>query len=185
MKEKIFRLAHMLGVPLSERSVSGNYQYDGETIGIFYQKWDFDDEDNLRFQKELIPIPAFDILHDMAHHIVSYDWCRNLPEWGLWVGIGDYSANGGVHLIQNYELASAIMDGLLPEDEMNIQEWEAFILGVHYCHLLDVWIPKVNRVWLPDYLPGGDKEQYLTSAAAKAYIPTRLLTKALDWTKSL
>lgn len=162
LRPEVEKLADKLGVPLAARSVSGNYFWDGKSLGIFYQEWDpaWDDEpwnpkDNPpRLLPKLLDVPEFDILHDMAHWCMALPWALDLPEWGLPIVDTDFGANGGYHLGL---IGPEAYDGLLDLPDQIAQEEEAYLLGLHFCKLLDVKLTPDNLYWLLDYHPGRNR----------------------------
>jgi hypothetical protein len=162
MNTDVVVLAALYGVPLSERSVAGNYQWDGQTLGTRWQRWAADCKcgrcrglPELSFCPVLLNIRDHDIVHDIAHHIVAEPWQRDLPEWGLGMA-ADYGANGGYHLLADKAGSAmlALADGLWGDDnrEPDRQESVANLVGYILMQRIGVKPPKAwARRWADDY----------------------------------
>lgn len=183
MTSRIQKLASHYGVTLSSRSVSGDYLWDGKTLGLSYQEWDDEWNDqgenwrSPRFLPELLTIPGFDVLHDIAHYVVAPVWARDLPEFGLWV-TGEFGANGGYHLKR---IGAESMDGLFNLDEQNRQEQLAYLMGIYFCMLCDEPVPEDKRFWIPEYATGAPREYAFRVASDLIGASQDDLQRALMW----
>lgn len=186
-------LAKSLGVTLSSRSCSGSFLWDGKTLATHWQRWDNNWSDHIwetehrvaeRFLSNLIPIPDDSICHDMGHFLVSHDWCRDLPEFGLnWaVGAVEYGANGGVHLWSKQQYtdaqwlkAQSTMDGLLGDEEQNHQEHLAYLLGLVFCLRTGTRLSKATSIeWIREYASGERRHPCITEVLKYGVSPQEI-----------
>lgn len=181
MRPSVIALAQHYGVPLSPRSVSGGFQWDGATLGTRYQRW----AEVCRCGKcfslgelELCPtlyaVPERDIVHDIAHHIVAEPWQRDLPEWGLGFS-GSFAANGGRHVIGDGIVSDALAGGLWDgAGEADRQEVVTNLIG--YILMQSVGV-KPPLAWRDRWI-----EDYTTSAAyALRELPRYGFTEQQGW----
>lgn len=130
MNELILSIAWRFGVPLSSRSCTDSYFYDGKTIATTYRK-----------DGQLLPIPDFNIIHNIGHWVVAETWHRDLPEFGMCLSF-EFGATGGLNLDQQEQAA----DGLLDIGEQNHLEAMAYFLGYNLCLLARIPIPSESQV---------------------------------------
>lgn len=68
-KKEILSLANKLGIPVSTRNPQDSYSWDGKTMAV--NDW---------------KIPISNVLHDIAHWLVSTPERRLIPDFGLGTG---------------------------------------------------------------------------------------------------
>lgn len=196
-------IAARYGVPLSLRSASGGYMWNGKDLAIHYQRWSDDCLcANCIDAAQQLPLEPFrawttpvlcpkmhriadhDLIHDIGHFIVAPEWARDLPEWGLGTAATEYNVNGGYHLmVGKYSDTSLeyIFDGLFPEEEANRQEAIANLIG--YILMQDCGIkPPVSyrKTWV-EYYRAGNERQWVLDVLPQYGFSTDAGVRALDY----
>lgn len=170
--EQVISVGRHYGMDFENRSVSGDFVWNGKNLGLYWQKWQDDGCDTCKMQVRLNSIriknyyeytPALcshsrldltpdEILHEVGHYIVSPDWVRDLPEYGLNVLPGEYNANGGYHLHKD----DSRMEGLFDDAEQNRYEAMANLVGYVLMARLGIRPPvDYTNQWVPTYKPDG------------------------------
>jgi len=109
-RKRIRKMARKLGIKLSKRHASDSYEWDGNSIAV--DNWERD---------------ASNIIHDIAHWLISDEDMRNIPDFGL--GSGVDSGTLSDPLVQDeieHELLASCL-GVLMEREFNMDWQETYI----------------------------------------------------------
>lgn len=150
------KLADSYGMVLADRSVSGNYFWNGMDLGLFWQDWRGEckccQEDSDPLNPTLCPaqkeIPVSDIFHEIGHFIVCPPWAREFREYGLSILPGDFNANGAFHVHRD----ESEQEGLWENQEQNKFEALANLVGYILMARFQVRPPEeFTKFWVPTY----------------------------------
>lgn len=136
MHPSIQNLANRFGILLVDRNASETWIFDGTSIATYY---------NWRGDDELVHFSDHDLLHEIAHWIAAKPEQRDLPEYGLALGIAsEVRAMGPKGLLWDDEGCKRIMwtlnlmDGLVDREEQDIQEFLAQLICIKLGPLLGI-----------------------------------------------
>ena len=130
LDSRVKALADALGCKLVERNASESFVYDGESLALYCQYGG--DEYNLA------PHPRqyatdHDILHELGHLAGAPEEQRDLPEFGLSVGVVVGDALGPRVLYRTWKDRLAICDGVVMDKrEEDIQEFFAQMFATFF-----------------------------------------------------
>ena len=125
----IYKFASIMGCPIESRNASNSWVFDGKTIASYY---DWNGNGNFTDYSD------HDFLHEVLHYVVAEECQRDLPEYGLKIGITSsqsYGPKGGEFRDRNGTIrlsfyANDMMDGLVDKDEQDAQEVACWILAI-------------------------------------------------------
>lgn len=132
------QLAASLGVSLVNRIAQDTYFFDGASIATRGRKYVNDDI------TEEFSYKDHDILHELGHWFIAEECQRDLPEYGLALGIAAtaYGLKGGEFLDMDGNIRpnvpQSVFEGLVDKEEQDIQEACAQILASHWGRQLQV-----------------------------------------------
>lgn len=121
---KIFEFCQKHSIPLSDRSCTDDFLWDGKTIAIYRS----DNE-----VEEKLMLDAADILHEVAHFLVASPVEREFPDWGC-DNFGFFGAVGGYTYYKDAEK----FVGVLTKSEQQWREACADFLGCYLCRVFGV-----------------------------------------------
>ncbi len=136
----VLQLAKNLGANLSERDAHASYAFDGQTIATHKRRYLDDD------LYEIVPLTDHDILHELGHWVMAEECQRDLPEFGLALGvaIAAYGPPGGEFLDLYGNIRSNVyqgaFEGVVDKGEQDIQEQGAQLLSSYWGRSLGVGV---------------------------------------------
>ena len=181
MHPAIEMLATKYGIKIAERCASDSFVFDGETLATWYCKGGrafVDPFDGQAYPEgEHIRYTDHDLLHEIAHFVVAEPCQKDLPEYGLFVGIG----NEGIRSYANAEFQKLLPDyqGLVDSKEQDIQEYMVHFLCAYWGQKYGI-SPKFSSH--PESATGASWEAYLlykTNEYNERFVETEQSWKAL------
>lgn len=129
-------LAKELGIPLSSRSCSNGWMWNGRDLATNQGAgWEDTEEwDPLR------PLPDEWLAHEIGHWVAAEDYQRDLPEYGLGLVI-TFMCQGGLSVQEQEWLVNGVVD----EQESLVQECAADILGIFFCSTRGIYLLPAQR----------------------------------------
>ena len=142
-------LAQGLGTKIVDRDAQETWLYDGKTFASHY--WIKPDPmdvpgDKYYFAPFRVDYGDVDLLHELGHLLSALPEQKDLPEFGLAMGIANgsgYGPNGGETLRKtNGELSEVVFDGLVDAEEQGIQETMAQLFSIYWGvkYQVDFWM---------------------------------------------
>jgi hypothetical protein len=132
-------IAEILGCPVAERNATDSWDYDGKTIASYCtpNKYDlFCEEDGLDRNKT-IRLSPHDIFHEICHWLVADECQRDLPEYGLLIGVTDTQAFGPPGGAQSFRKVNGTLhdsaytyNGVVDRCDQDAQEAACWILEI-------------------------------------------------------
>jgi hypothetical protein len=162
----VINLANNLGASLSERVAHDSYLFDGKTIALYGRRYlnrkrfggrlglNVDEVDPV----EMVPFSDHDILHELGHWVMAEECQKDLPEYGLTIGIAAlaFGPRGGEFLTETGKLRDNIypdaLMGVVDRDEADIQDCGAQLLSSYWGRTLNISVslssePNFFRDW--------------------------------------
>jgi hypothetical protein len=142
MHPVIQKLAHALGTEVISRDANETWLFDGKTLADHY--WIKPDlrydppGSKYCFEPQCVYYDDVSLLHELGHLQAAKPEQKDLPEFGLAMGIADgsgYGPNGGEFRQSNGDLRQLpyeAFDGLVDKEEALIQETLAQIFSIFW-----------------------------------------------------
>lgn len=151
MNQDLKKLFDRHGMPLSQRSCTGDYLWNGESLATRFHIW----ENKAANWRKYFPINDFQMCHELAHWLMADADQQNLPEYGMAI-LGDFGTTGGF----SPEDFDKNRSGFLPEKEQDYLESLSYLLGYEFALACQVPIPYESKFQVSIYyLNRNEKEK--------------------------
>jgi hypothetical protein len=139
MNPTIQKLAEKLGTQIVDRDAFETWMFDGKTLANHYWVRPMDPPGTpYYFEPYVVHYDDVSLLHELGHWQAAKPEQKDLPEFGLAIGIADgagYGPKGGEYRRNDgtlRDISSNIYDGLVDQEEQEIQESMAQLFSIFW-----------------------------------------------------